>query len=54
MSQHEQFVRAFFEEARSRLTRLAGGFVDDPEATVEKAATIFDGMIPGMAYAEDG
>lgn len=50
--ENEQFVRKFFEQARSQFTALAARFVDDPEAAVEQAATIFEGMIPDMAYVD--
>jgi hypothetical protein len=32
--------------------RLAGEFVDDAERVIEEATTIFDDMIPGMAYVD--
>jgi hypothetical protein len=49
---NEQFVRNVFEEARPRFTRLAARFVEDADAIVEQAATIFEEMIPDMAYLE--
>lgn len=50
---NEQFVRDQFDQARPRYTRLVNNFVDDAEVVVEEAATIFDGMIPDMAYVDD-
>lgn len=47
-----QFVRNFFETVRPWLTGLAGRLVDDPEAVIERAATLFDGMLPQMAYVD--
>ena len=49
---NEEFVRNTFEEARARLSRAVTGLVDDPEAAVAQAATIFEGMIPTMAYVD--
>ena len=49
---NEQFVRNGFEQARPRFIKLAGRFVDDAETIVEQAATVFDQMIPDMAYLE--
>ena len=50
--ENEQFVRTFFERAKPMYADIAGSLVDDPEATVEEAATIFDRMIPDMAYVD--
>ncbi len=52
-NENEQFVRDQFDQARPLLTRLVKNFVDDAEVVVEEAATIFDGMIPDMAYVDD-
>ncbi len=49
---NEQFVRNVFDEARPRFNQLAAGFVDEPEAIVEQASTLFDKMIPDLAYRE--
>lgn len=49
----EQFVKqTFFDQARMRLTRLAGNFVGDPQTVVDEASAIFDAMLPDMAYVD--
>lgn len=52
-NENEQTVRARFDQSKQFLARLANDFVDDTEAVVEEAATIFSGMIPDMAYVDD-
>lgn len=49
---NEQFIRNVFDEARPRFNQIAAGFVDEPDAIVEQASTLFDKMIPDMAYRE--
>lgn len=52
--ENEQFVKtAFFDQARFRLTRLAERCVDDAQVVVDEASTIFDGMLPSMAYVDN-
>ena len=50
--ENEQFVRDFFAATKPRYVRLIGSLVDDAQAAVEEAATIFEGMIPDMAYVD--
>ena len=50
--ENEQFVRDFFKEAKPWYAQLVGSLVDDAEVAVEEAATIFDGMIPELAYVD--
>lgn len=51
--ENRQFVKTtFFDQANVRLTRLAGRFVSDVDAVIAEASTIFDEMLPGMAYVD--
>lgn len=54
MTRHEgeQYVKGFFEQAKPRLIRLTGRFVEDPQTIVSRAETIFDEMLPELAYVE--
>lgn len=45
-----EIVRGYFDAMRPSFQRLARGFVDDPAAVVERAAVLFEEMIPTMAY----
>ena len=47
-----QVAKHLFEQAKPRLARVAGRFVDDAPAVVEAAEAHFDGMIPDMAYVD--
>jgi hypothetical protein len=51
--ENEQHVRGIFDAARPRLAKLAAQYVDDAESVAARAAQIFDGLIPGMAYVDD-
>ncbi len=48
----EKFVRDVFEQAKPRHELLAATFVDDASAVMDEAATIFEAMIPDMAYVD--
>ncbi len=50
---NEQFVRDVFEEARPRQTEMVANLVDDADAVMSEAVTIFEGMIPNMAYVDN-
>src|SRR5690349_20792089 len=51
--ENEQFVKSvYFDQATPRLTRLAGRLVNDALAVVAEASSIFDGMLPAMAYID--
>ena len=50
--ENEQFVKNFFDEAKSRYAQLVGSLVDDPEAAIGEAAEIFDRMIPDIPYID--
>ncbi len=49
----EEFVRNFFRRARKGSAQMIEGLVDDPEAALDEAAVIFEGMIHDMAYVDD-
>lgn len=46
-------VRAQFEGMRRGYQMIAARFVDDPEAVVEEAATLYDRMVPDLAYLDE-
>ena len=51
----EQYVKDFFTDARTRYKSMVRHFVEDDAAAdsvVDQAATVFEGMIPTMAYVE--
>lgn len=51
--ENEQFVKnIYFNQARPRLTRLAGRFTDDTDAVIADASEIFDQMLPGLGYID--
>jgi hypothetical protein len=51
--ENEQFVKnLYFDQATVRLMRLAGRFVEDAPIVVAEAATIFENMLPTMAYID--
>ena len=50
--ENEEFISNTFEQARDRLSQLVTGLVDDPDAVVEQAATIFERMIPTLPYVD--
>lgn len=51
--QRAEFVRQSFRDSAALHRELAGGFADDVDAVVDRAAEIFDEMIPSMAYVDD-
>jgi L-2-amino-thiazoline-4-carboxylic acid hydrolase len=51
--ENEQRIRDQFRDSRPRAVNLAGRFVDDPEAIVDEATAIFEGMFPDMAYVDN-
>lgn len=51
--ENQQFVkRLYFDQATPRLTRLAARLVDDAPAAVVEASSIFDAMLPDLAYVD--
>ena len=50
---HQQLVKNnYFHPARLRMERLASRFYDDAQTVVAEAETIFDAMLPTMAYVD--
>lgn len=51
--ENQQFVKnTFFNQAKVRLTRLAGRFATETDAVIAEASAIFDEMLPNMAYVD--
>ena len=50
--ENRQFISNFFEQTKRQFTRLIETFVDDTNTVLEEAASIFEGMIPDMAYVD--
>ncbi len=51
--ENERFVKTiYFDQATVRLTRLAGRFVTDVDTVLAEASSIFDAMLPRLAYVD--
>ena len=50
--ENEQSVRTVFEQSKPYNMRIVKEFVEDADSLMEDAATIFDDMIPEMAYVD--
>lgn len=51
--ENELFVRNMFEQAKPRLAKLVGRVTDaEPASIIEEAETIFNGMVPDLAYID--
>ncbi|MBF0548306.1 MAG: L-2-amino-thiazoline-4-carboxylic acid hydrolase [Candidatus Riflebacteria bacterium] len=49
----QEFVKSnYFNQAKPRLTRLAGKLFSDVSTILKDTETIFDGMLPNLAYVE--
>ena len=51
--ENEQSVKTVFEQSKPYNTRIVREFVEDAESVMADAATIFEDMLPGMAYVDN-
>jgi hypothetical protein len=47
-----EYIRSFFENSKPQNTRLIAAFVDDVDSVLAAAASLYESMIPGMAYLD--
>lgn len=48
---NEQFImETYLKKARRRFSRIAGQFCEDPTTVLNSAESIFNDMLPDMAY----
>lgn len=52
-AENEAYVRRFFEQARPNNEAIAARLTDDPGAILKEAETIFEAMLPDMAYMDN-
>ncbi len=51
-AENETYVRTFFDQARPNNEAIAAALTEDPGAVLSEAETLFEAMLPAMAYVD--